>query len=60
MNREQRKYFTDRLDNELNKALSELNARSEKKIKQLPNKCEAHGQASSAQGCVRRHGGVFG
>lgn len=41
MNREQRKYFTDRLDNELNKALSELNARSEKKIKQLPNKCEA-------------------
>lgn len=41
MNREQRKYFTDRLDSELNKAISALNARSEEKIKQLPNKCEA-------------------
>ncbi len=41
MNREQRKYFTDRIDSELNKALTELQARTEKKIKQLPNKCEA-------------------
>lgn len=41
MNREQRKYFTDRIDSELNKAFTELRARTEKKIKQLPNKCEA-------------------
>lgn len=33
MNREQRKYFTDRIDSELNKALTELQARTEKKLK---------------------------
>lgn len=37
MNREQRKYFIDRLDSELTKALTELNARTEKKLNQLQN-----------------------
>lgn len=40
MNREQRKYFIDRLDSELNKALTELNARTEKKLNQLQNVCQ--------------------
>lgn len=40
MNREQRKYFIDRLDSELNKALTELDARTEKKLNQLQNGCQ--------------------
>lgn len=40
MNREQRKYFIDRLDGELNNALIELNARTEKKLNQLQNVCQ--------------------
>lgn len=40
MNREQRKYFIDRLDSELNKALTELTARTEKKLSQLQNVCQ--------------------
>lgn len=41
MNREQRKYFIDRLDSELDKALMELHARTEKKLSQLPSRYEA-------------------
>lgn len=40
MNREQRKYFIDRLDSELNNALTELNARTEKKLNQRSNVLE--------------------
>ena len=40
MNREQRKYFIDRLDSELTKALTELNSRTEKKLSQLQNVCQ--------------------
>lgn len=40
MNREQRKYFIDRLDSELNNALTELHARTEKKLSQLQNGCQ--------------------
>lgn len=40
MNREQRKYFIDRLDSELNNALTELEARTTKKLNQLQNVCQ--------------------